>query len=58
MNEKQANADCFAYLIDRTTGRERCGALKNIKCEGCPFYKTRDNTNRETRELIAKKTTM
>ena len=33
--------DCFAYRVG-TSGKEYCDALKIMKCEGCSFYKTKE----------------
>ncbi len=32
--------DCFAYK--EKDGKKICTALKNISCNGCKFYKTKD----------------
>jgi len=32
-------ADCFAFEATKA-GKHRCNALNEMRCEGCPFYKT------------------
>lgn len=39
--------DCFAYIQ-----AEICGALSNMKCESCSFYKNRLEVDKITKRLI------
>ena len=39
--------DCFAYIQ-----AEICGALSDMKCENCSFYKNRFEVNKITKILI------
>ena len=33
--------DCFAYHMAKS-GTKQCMALKELHCEGCKFYKTKE----------------